>query len=163
MGTPDIRLARVDNRMIHGQVAMMWTSKVQANIIIVVDDNIVKDEYQMQLMVTAVPDNVQVRFFTAQKMLDVYEKANSNQHLFIVTRTPIAMAQLVTNGVPIKELNIGNMHDGADKITVIPEFLYANELEIQAIKEICNSGVKVYGQMSPFTAYHDINSIIKKF
>ena len=41
MGTPDIRLARIDNRMIHGQVAMMWTSKVQANLIIVVDDDVV--------------------------------------------------------------------------------------------------------------------------
>lgn len=163
MGTPDIRLARIDNRMIHGQVAMMWTSRSQANIIIVVDDGIVNDEYQMQLMVTAVPDGVQARFFTVQKMLDVYEKANPNQHLFIVTRTPIAMAQLITNGVPIKELNIGNMHDGANKITIIPEFMYASELEIKAIKEICNAGVKVYGQMSPFTASHDINTLIKKF
>ncbi len=163
MGTPDIRLARIDNRMIHGQVAMMWTSKVQANLIIVVDDDVVKDDYQMQLMATAVPDGVQVRFFTVQKMLEVYAKASANQHLFIVTRTPIAMAQLISNGVPIPEVNIGNMHDGADKITVIPEFLYASEQEIQAIKEICDTRIKVYGQMSPFTANHDINILIKKF
>ena len=163
MGTPDIRLARVDNRMIHGQVAMMWTSKAQANLIIVVDDDVVNDEFQMQLMTTAVPDGVQVRFFTVQKMLDVYEKANANQHIFIVTRTPIAMAQLISKGVPIPEVNIGNMHDGGDKITVIPEFLYASEKEIQAIKEICDTGIKVYGQMSPFTACHDINIVMKKF
>lgn len=163
MGTADIRLARVDNRLIHGQVAMYWTSKVQANVIIVVDDHIVNDQYQIELLKSAAPENVQTRFFTVQKMIDSIDKASPNQHLFIVTRTPIAMAQLIKAGLPIKEVNVGNMHNAAGKVAVIPEFLFANPEEINALKEMCEAGVHVYGRMSPITANYDLNQIMQKF
>ncbi|MGL4525095.1 MAG: PTS sugar transporter subunit IIB [Spirochaetia bacterium] len=163
MGTPDIKLARVDNRMIHGQVAVMWTSACRANIIIVVDDDVVNQQSQMQLMAMAAPDGVQTRFFTVQKMIDVAEKASASQHIFLVTRTPIAMAQLVKAGIGIPEVNLGNMHDGAGKKAIISEFLYATDEEILAIKELCNAGVRVYGQMTPTRTVHEINPIIEKF
>ena len=33
MGEPNIVLARIDNRLIHGQVATQWTGSVGANLI----------------------------------------------------------------------------------------------------------------------------------
>ena len=36
--------ARVDERMIHGQVAMVWTNVVGANRILVANDEVVKDD-----------------------------------------------------------------------------------------------------------------------
>ncbi|MGL4676226.1 MAG: PTS sugar transporter subunit IIB [Brevinema sp.] len=163
MSTPDIRLARIDNRMIHGQVAMIWTSAYQANIIIVVDDDIVHNESQMQLMALAAPEGVQTRFFTVQKMIDVIGKAAPSQKIFIVARTPLTMTRLIKSGIPIKEVNIGNMHDATGKKAIVSEFIYATDEEIQAIKEMCNYGLRVYGQMTPTRPVHEINELIKKF
>ena len=47
---PDILLARVDNRLIHGQVGMTWANHLGANLIIVANDEVAEDEVQQNLM-----------------------------------------------------------------------------------------------------------------
>jgi len=44
MSTPNILLTRIDNRLVHGQVGVTWTSTIGANLLIVVDDDVAKDE-----------------------------------------------------------------------------------------------------------------------
>ena len=37
---PNIKLARIDNRLVHGQVGNQWTGASGANLIVVADDEI---------------------------------------------------------------------------------------------------------------------------
>ena len=37
---PNIVLTRIDNRLIHGQVATMWSSSVGANLLLVANDEV---------------------------------------------------------------------------------------------------------------------------
>lgn len=46
MTSPQILLARIDNRLVHGQVGVTWTSAIGANLLVVVDDNAAGDELQ---------------------------------------------------------------------------------------------------------------------
>ena len=50
-----IALMRIDNRLIHGQVALLWTKHLQANRIIVANDTIVKNEVQVAALKMACP------------------------------------------------------------------------------------------------------------
>lgn len=50
-----ITLLRIDNRLIHGQVAMVWTRHLQANRIIVANDEVVKNEVQKAALKMACP------------------------------------------------------------------------------------------------------------
>ncbi len=45
-----IVLTRIDNRLIHGQVAVSWCSEVNANLIVVVDDKVCGDKTQQLLL-----------------------------------------------------------------------------------------------------------------
>lgn len=51
MTSPNILLTRIDNRLVHGQVGVTWTSTIGANLLVVVDDVVANDDIQQKLMV----------------------------------------------------------------------------------------------------------------
>ena len=68
----DIRLARIDDRLIHGQVATVWAKLTNINRILVVSDSVAHDNLRKALLVQAAPPGVKVNVITVQKMIDVY-------------------------------------------------------------------------------------------
>ncbi len=106
-GTPP---TRIDNRLIHGQVATQWNSTLGSNLILVANDEVSTNTMRQNLMKMAAPTGVQTRFFSLQKTIDVIHKASPAQKIFIVLDSPQDALKLVEGGVPIKTLNIGNMH-----------------------------------------------------
>lgn len=66
MNTPNILMTRIDNRLIHGQVGVTWTSALGANLILVANDNAANDKTQQSLMDMVVADGVQTRYFSLQ-------------------------------------------------------------------------------------------------
>jgi PTS system galactosamine-specific IIB component len=149
LNMPNILMTRIDNRLVHGQVGVTWTTSLGANLLVVVDDTAASDPVQQQLMsMTAESSGVGIRFFTIQKTIDVIHKASPSQKIFIVCKTPEVVRKLVDGGVPIKELNVGNMHfsDGKRAIT---KKVYVDDKDIEDLKYIESKGVKVFVQDTP--------------
>jgi PTS system galactosamine-specific IIB component len=150
MAEPDIVFARVDNRLVHGQVGASWVGAVKANLIIVADDDVVNDQVQQSLMkITADTNGIGIRFFSIQKTIDVIHKASASQHMFIVARTPQTMLSLIEGGVPIKEVNIGNMHASGDKRVFHEQHVYVDDADLDAFAAMEAKGVNVFIQIAP--------------
>ena len=66
--TMDIRLARVDSRLLHGQVATVWTSTVTPNRILVVSDGVAQDKLRKTLITQAAPAGVKANVITVNKI-----------------------------------------------------------------------------------------------
>jgi PTS system galactosamine-specific IIB component len=140
----------VDNRLVHGQVGASWVGAVRANLIIVADDEAANDQVQQSLMkMTADANDVGIRFFTLQKTIDVIHKASASQHMFIVARTPQNMLSLIEGGVPIKEVNIGNMHASGDKRVFHEQHVYVDDADLKAFAAMKAKGVNVFIQIAP--------------
>ena len=86
---------------------MVW---VGANLLLVANDEVAGDEFRQSLMNMAAPSYAQTRFFTLEKTINIIHKASANQHIAIICETPQDVLKLVEGGVPIKKVNIGNMH-----------------------------------------------------
>ncbi|EYU13489.1 PTS N-acetylgalactosamine transporter subunit IIB [Photorhabdus aegyptia] len=110
MSIPNILMTRIDNRLVHGQVGVTWTNSLGANLVLVANDQAAGDLMQQNLMDMVVSDGVQTRYFTLQKTIDVIHKAAERQKIFIVCKTPQDVLTLVKGGVPIRFVNVGNMH-----------------------------------------------------
>lgn len=143
----------MDNRLIHGQVATNWLKTYNANLCIVADDAVAEDSMQQTLLKLAA-GNMQIRFFTIQKTIDIIYKASPSQKIAIICRTPIQVAKLVAGNVPITTVNIGNMHDDEGK-KKLQRTVYADAEEIAAMKELIDKGVTVEYRMLPKD--HSIN------
>lgn len=149
MAEPNILLTRIDNRLIHGQVGVTWTRTLGANLILVADDEVAENEVMQQLMqATAESSGAGVRFFSVQKTIDVIHKAAARQKIFIVCKTPETVRRLIEGNVPIKEVNVGNMHFAPGK-KKLSKKVYVDEKDMDDLQAIQNAGVEVYIQDVP--------------
>ena len=76
---PNIVLVRIDNRLIHGQVATQWCGVVGANLLLVANDEVAKDKMRQGLMKMAAPGYAQTRFFSVDKTIAIIDKARDRK------------------------------------------------------------------------------------
>lgn len=134
MKTPNIVMARVDERLIHGQ-GQLWTKSLGCNTVIVANNAVSEDSIQQTLMKTVIPSSVAMRFFSLQKVIDVIHKASPAQTIFLVVKDLPDALTLVKGGVPITELNIGNVHNAPGKTQVTRSIFFGQE-DRDAVREL---------------------------
>ena len=137
MAEPNIVAFRIDERLIHGQ-GQLWIKALGANTVIVADDGASEDPMQQMLMKAVVPKTIAMRFFSVQHTCDVIMKASPNQTNFIVCKTPADALRLVKGGVPVKEINVGNIHRAPGK-EEISKYIALGEDDKAALRELRDS------------------------
>ena len=151
---PNILLTRIDNRLIHGQVAIQWTSYLGANLILVANDEVSTNEMRQGLMDMAAPAGVATRYFSLQKTIDIIGKAADRQKIFIVCETPSDVLTLVEGGVPIKKVNVGNMHMAEGKRQVAG-VVCVDDKDVAAFHKLRELGVELEIRKVPTEAAED--------
>ncbi|SHJ16902.1 PTS system N-acetylgalactosamine-specific EIIB component, Man family (TC 4.A.6.1.4) [Clostridium cavendishii DSM 21758] len=139
---PNILMTRIDNRLIHGQVGVTWVNALGANLILVANDEVANDPIQQNLMEMVVPDVIATRFFTLDKTINVIGKAAARQLIFLVCRSPKDVVKLVEGGVPVKKVNIGNMHFSEGK-KQISSTVSVDEEDLKAFRRLKELGVEL--------------------
>lgn len=149
MDEPNILLTRIDNRLVHGQVGVTWTKTLGANLILVADDIAANDAMQQTLMsMTAKSSGAGIRFFTLDYTAEIIRNAAPEQKIFIVVRTPGDARRLVEKGVPLHEVNVGNMHFTQGK-TALSKKVYVDDQDLEDLHYLQSAGIKVYIQDVP--------------
>jgi PTS system N-acetylgalactosamine-specific IIB component len=138
---PNILLTRIDNRLIHGQVAVTWSNHVGANLIVVANDEVANDPLQQSLMDMAVP-GMETRYFTIRETIDKIGLASEEQKIALIVKTPQDVLELVKGGVPIRKVNVGNMHysEGKEQLT---STVAVDEEDKKAFRELHRLGVQL--------------------
>lgn len=157
---PNIVLTRIDNRLIHGQVATMWTSTVGANLLLVANDAVSNDEFRQNLMDMAAPAAAQTRYFSIEKTINIIHKASPSQMIAIICENPQDVLKLVEGGVPIKKVNIGNMHMAEGKHQ-ISKAVCVDQSDIDAFKRLKDLGVELEIRRVPSESAEDINKLFE--
>lgn len=149
MSTPNILLTRIDNRLVHGQVGVTWTSTIGANLVVVVDDVVAADDIQQKLMgITAETYGFGIRYFKIEKTISVIAKAAPHQKIFLICRTPETVRKLLEGGVPLKDVNVGNMHFSEGKKQVSSK-VYVDEKDLSDLHFIRDQGINLFIQDVP--------------
>ena len=153
-GNPDgpkgvIVHARVDERLIHGQVAMVWTNTVGASRIVVVNDDVLKDDMALAGLKMAKPAGVKLSIMTVNRAVErLKENAYSGDRIFVITKNIGDMAELIRRGVEIARVNVGNVakREGSRNIK---KSVNLTEQDIEDIHEMIRAGHSVTAQMIP--------------
>ncbi|PWF99407.1 PTS system mannose/fructose/N-acetylgalactosamine-transporter subunit IIB [Levilactobacillus bambusae] len=157
-----IKLARIDSRLIHGQVVTGWARVAQPNRILVVDDTVAQDSLQKTLLKQAAPAGMKVNCITVEKMIQIWGDPKFDViKALVLTKGPEAMAEMVKGGVSIPEVNVGNMtfEDGK---TVIASNLAVSQEDVDAFNYLHDQGVKLSRQMVPGDSAVDVMDLLKK-
>lgn len=157
---PNILLTRIDNRLIHGQVATQWSGVLGANLLLVANDAVAGDEFRQGLMNMAAPSYAQTRYFTIEKTCQIIGKASPAQKIFIICENPQDVLRLVEGGVPIKKVNIGNMHMAEGKRQV-GTTVAVDDNDVACFKKLQELGVELEIQRVPDTPVESIDKLWK--
>ena len=144
-----IKLVRIDFRLIHGQVVCNWAGTVGANLIVVVDDDTANSDTEKSIMQLAASSlGFDSRFFTVQHTIDVIAKASDSQKILLVCKTPQVLRKLIEGGVEIKNVNIGNLHfsEGKKKIS---DKVYVDDKDLEDLNFIKSKVDEIYIQDTP--------------
>jgi PTS system mannose-specific IIB component len=157
-----IKHLRIDNRLIHGQVAVAWMKYINAKAIIICNDKVAADPIQKMALPLAARGS-KVLVFTIQETLD-YEKEHPDESLFIITKFPSDALELLKAGVKIEQLNVGNAAPIAGtKYKMITKSVAATQEDADNYREIATYfDGKLYSQILPANENVDFLSALKK-
>ncbi|MDD3252800.1 MAG: PTS sugar transporter subunit IIB [Lachnospiraceae bacterium] len=141
--------ARVDERLIHGQVAMVWTNTVGASRIVVVNDEAVKSEMIIAGLKMAKPAGVKLSILSVKRAGEKFAADEyKDDKVFLITKNIDDMTALIRAGVPITAFNVGNVakREGSRPIK---KSVNLTEQDIAQITELVENGIRVTAQMLP--------------
>lgn len=159
-GKANIVLARLDYRLLHGQVVFSWVNSVAAQRIIVVDGAAANDEIKKGALKLAKPAGVYLNVYTVEKALSKMDKLNTlGENVMFVFGNVHEMLEFLT-AYKLPEVNFGAAanHDGAEPVGGKDSSVFLDAAEKADAAKILDLGVKVYEQQTPTQPRTDITS-----
>ncbi|HFI0405246.1 TPA: PTS sugar transporter subunit IIB [Streptococcus suis] len=161
-GKLKINLARIDTRLLHGQVATAWTPASKADRIIVASDTVAQDDLRKQLIKQAAPGNVKANVVPIKKLIEVSKDPRfGNTHALILFETPQEALEAIEGGVEIKELNVGSMAHSTGK-TMVNTVLSMDKDDVATFERLRELGVKFDVRKVPNDSPKDLFELINK-
>ena len=156
----NIQLVRVDNRLVHGQVAVTWSATLSISMIVVVDDEVAHDILAQKLMQTiARTINLKMKFFSVQDFIQFWQEESNNKKMFVVVKTIQMAKALVEGGVYCPKINIGNIHYEKGRIPLNNK-MYLTKQDVEDIHYLCSNGCEVFYQDVPGTKIEKLDTLI---
>lgn len=144
-----IRLCRIDDRLIHGQVVLGWARALGIADIVLVDDDVAASAWEQELYRMAVPPELQVEFVdteVARRRLPEWQAAP--MAVLILTGKIETMSRLLA-GVPHPPaVNLGGIHHRDGRTERLP-YVYLTDAELAELRKLESAGVEVTAEDVP--------------
>lgn len=163
-----VNLARVDERLIHGQVMLTLSQKSGVNSIFVVDDVVANDKFMKDLYRSAGSrTGKKTIVMTTEKCKYYWDEFKFKEYnCIIVTKTIDVVYELVKYGIPMTDINIGGIaQKDPNKDILVTKSVYTNKEDAMKLKELKdNYGVEnIYFQATPSASSTSLESVLTKF
>ncbi|WP_417228989.1 PTS system mannose/fructose/N-acetylgalactosamine-transporter subunit IIB [Thermophilibacter sp.] len=155
----EIVYARIDDRLIHGQVMTHWLAYVAGNQIIIVDDGVAKDAFMASVITAAAPKEIKTKVLSTADAIEQLTHDDGDGRILLLAKGPKTYCELMRGGVPLKEVCLGGLgfKPGREKLY---QNITASAEERDALKELMNGGVSVYIQVVPNSERVDLANIL---
>lgn len=166
VGTPgkfEYVLARIDTRLLHGQVATSWTRATNPTRIIVVSDVVAKDELRKKMIQEAAPPGVKAHVVPIHKMIEL---AQDDQHFggqraLLLFETPQDLLKAVEGGVPLDTINVGSMAHSTGKVQPNRTLAFDQD-DIDTFAKLKKLGLKFDVRKVPSDTKQNMDEILKR-
>ncbi|MBP2624302.1 PTS system mannose/fructose/N-acetylgalactosamine-transporter subunit IIB [Streptococcus oricebi] len=152
---------RIDGRLIHGQVANLWTTKLGISRIMVIDDEVAENPIEKSGLKLATPAGVKLSVLPVAKAAEnILAGKYDSQRLLIVARKPDRFLRLLEAGVALDSLNVGNMSQTPETHSITRSINVVDQ-DIQVFHQLAEKGVKLTAQMVPNDPVEDFMKLLK--
>lgn len=153
---------RIDDRLIHGQVAAVWSQYTKATRIMVVDDQVVHDVVNKEALKMACPQQCKLSILTAEKAAaNLCAGKYDGEKVFIVAKNPKTIRAILDHGFVMDSVNVGNM-GGKQNTRMLKKAVSVSEEDIENFLYLAGHGVKVTARMVPTEEAADFIKLIEE-
>ncbi|MNI63664.1 PTS system mannose-specific EIIAB component [compost metagenome] len=138
-----INFVRIDDRLIHGQVATVWVKETKCNKIIACSDEVAQDKLRKTLLLQVAPADIKAYVVSIDKAIEAYKnpKYKDFKSMFLFTN-PTDVLRAIEGGVDIKSVNVEGMCYKEGK-TQITGAVSVDEKDIKAFRKLHELGVEL--------------------
>jgi mannose/fructose/sorbose-specific phosphotransferase system IIB component len=154
----NIQLIRIDDRLIHGQVVVGWVKALDIQRLVVVNDEITKNNMRRTLMEMAVPADLKVSFLGISEAVSA-SKSSSPERSLLLFASPADVLAFVKAGGAVSAVNVGGMHfsEGKNQIT---KTICVDSNDLAVFKELKKMGVEMEIRAVPGDARENLEKAI---
>ena len=138
---------RIDDRLIHGQVATRWATGLKVNRIMIIDDQVAVNETEKSVLRMAAPAGVNTSILQFDKAVANIKNGNyAGQRVMLVVKSPVILVKMMEAGIQLLPVNVGNMSNRPGT-TQYKKSVSMTDEEKVAVEKLLQAGIKVTAQM----------------
>lgn len=158
-----ISLVRIDDRLLHGQVAYGWTSSLGVNVILVVNDEAKNDQMKAMALNLAKPNQVKLYIRGVEESGEIVRKfaeAKKSKVLVLVKNSADALSLAQGSGGAIHSVNVGGMRysEGKRKLT---DLVAVDQQDLENFKKMQELGVELEFRLLPRDKKKTLSDLLK--
>lgn len=152
--------ARIDGRLIHGQVANLWSSKLNVGRIMVIDDEVSQNAIEKSGLKLATPAGVKLSVLPVEKAAaNILAGKYDSQRVLVIAKRPDRFLKLVEAGVTLEEINVGNMSQ-SDESRSVTRSINVVDKDVEDFNQLDKKGVRLVSQMVPSDRQEDFMRLL---
>ena len=162
-----IKLCRLDDRMIHGQIVTKWSRVVPVDRIIVANDQAGSNPIIAKSLLMAAPGNIKVAVKTVKDAVELLHNPKASAHdILLIVANPKDLLTVVEQVEGIHRVNIGNWglleaSDGKQR-EMVSQFVALSEDEKAILAKVNEKVEDFVLQVTPDVSAIKVSSILKK-
>jgi PTS system mannose-specific IIB component/fructoselysine and glucoselysine-specific PTS system IIB component len=144
-----IRLVRIDDRLIHGQVVVGWGQPLRVGFIVLVDDAVRSSQWEQDLYRMGVPPHIEVLFASVAEAVPRLQGWEEDPRVGIVLTPDVAtLVALAEDGRRVTHVNLGGIHHRPGRTERL-RFVYLSDAEVEQLRGLVARGIEVTAQDLP--------------
>lgn len=138
-----IKLLRVDHRLLHGQIAFSWCHTLGANAILVVSDEVAKDEIRMKTMRLAKPSGVKLVIKSVVGSIAAITSGVTDKYDLLIVAGNVADAERIARSCSISSVNLGGTEKKENTTKTLGIAVHLNDKECELVRGLIRDGIEV--------------------
>ena len=154
---------RVDDRLIHGQVAVVWSKHFDTSHMVVANDAAASNEVQRMTLKMATPSGVKVLIKSVDDSIEIFNDPRSKDIKMYVLTDSIRDALKIAKNCEVKSINVANVgrfDNSPEKVMLNPN-IGVNKEELEALKEVAELDIETVQWIIPSHTKISIKKILE--
>lgn len=146
-----VKLFRIDDRLVHGQIMFSWMKEVGADTVVVADDAVAKDPVQQMCLKLVVPRSVNLIMKPIKEVAQELKEDKIPGNIILLLREPAGALELIKEGFTTEYINLGNISNSPSELPRkrLLKNIFAHQVDADSIRQLSAAGVKVAIQLIP--------------
>lgn len=143
-------LARIDDRLVHGQVVIGWGRPLHADLVVLVDAEVAANDWEQEIYRMAVPEGMEIMFTDAPEAGRRLPAWEASQSRIVVLTGDVATMALLQAAAPsvIRRVNLGGLHHRPGRTEYL-RYVYLDPAEADALRALAAAGAMISAQDLP--------------